>query len=102
MDLILNYGLQFQIMDLNLKLWTFGPLDNSYVMSLTYRNLPESLGRHKDKNEICHFFNFILGGLKFQSSELSPPWLSAAGAFFFQIFAFFIFWRRILAKQRDF
>ena len=34
----------------------------------------------------------FLDGLKFQSSELSPPWLSAAGAFFFfNFFAFLIF-----------
>ena len=95
MDLLLNYGPNF-------KLWTFGPLDNSYVMSLTYRNLPESLGRHKDKNEICQCFNFFLGGLNFQSSELSPPWLSAAGAFFCQIFAFFHFVETCFAKTRDF
>ena len=86
MDLNLNYGLKFQIMDLNLKLWTFGPLDNSYVMSLTYRNLPESLGRHKDI--FFSFFHFVGGGLNFQSSELSPPWLSAAGAFFVRLLCF--------------
>ena len=102
MDLILNYGLQFQIMGLNLKLWTFGPLDNSYVMSLTYKNLPESLGRHKDKNEHVQFFICCLGGLNFQSSELSPPWLSAAGAFFCQIFAFFHCLETFFAKKRDF
>ena len=34
-------------------------------------------------------YGLFLDGLKIQSSELSPPWLSAAGAFFCHIFAFF-------------
>ena len=45
---------------------------------------------------------WMLDGLNFQSSELSPPWLSAAGAFFCHIFALFDFLDTCFAKKRDF
>ena len=43
--------------------------------------------------------DFFLDGLKFQSSELSPPWLSAAGAFFVRFLRFSIFWIHVLLKN---
>ena len=53
---------------------------------------PPLNGFAKESPQELQFMDFFLDGLKFQSSELSPPWLSAAGAFFFQMFAFFICW----------
>ena len=51
------------------------------------------------KSQIMDFF---LDGLKIQSSELSPPWLSAAGAFFCEIFCFFDLLESLFANKCDF
>ena len=86
MDLLLNYGPNF-------KLWTYF-LNYGHTFKLWTYFLIIDLN--------LKLWTCFLDGLKNQSSELSLPWLSAAGAFFCQIFACFHFVETLFAKKRDF